>query len=86
MQYRTAYSGTPLTVFAHESPDAFCAGLLRPRVYLSSTAVESVEDSELAAVIEHESHHCRRCDPLRILLGVSLVAITHRGWQSTQRR
>jgi hypothetical protein len=68
VQYQTAYRGTPLTVFAHESPEAFCAGLLRPRVYLSSAAVESVEDSELAVVIEHESHHCRRRDPLRILI------------------
>ena len=65
--YRTTYRGTPLSVFAHESPEAFCAGLLRPRVYLSSAALESVADSELAAVIEHESHHCRRRDPLRIL-------------------
>jgi beta-lactamase regulating signal transducer with metallopeptidase domain len=67
VQYETAYRGAPLTVFAHESPEAFCAGLLRPRVYLSSGALETVEDGQLSAVIEHETHHCRRRDPLRIL-------------------
>jgi hypothetical protein len=68
VHYQTTYRGTPLSVFAHEAPEAFCAGLLRPRVYVSSAAVENVEDSELAVVIEHESHHCRRRDPLRILI------------------
>lgn len=68
VQSATVYRGAPLTVFAHERPEAFCAGLLRPRVYLSTAALESVEDSELAVVIEHESHHCRRRDPLRILI------------------
>jgi beta-lactamase regulating signal transducer with metallopeptidase domain len=67
VQYQTAYRGTPVTVFAHESPEAFCAGLLRPRVYLSSAALQSVGDGELSAVIGHETHHCRRRDPLRIL-------------------
>ena len=68
VQYATVYRGAPLRVFAHERPEAFCAGLLRPRVYLSSASLQRVEDSELAVVIEHESHHCRRRDPLRILI------------------
>jgi beta-lactamase regulating signal transducer with metallopeptidase domain len=67
VQYETEHRSAPLTVFAHAAPEAFCAGLLRPRVYLSSAAVETVEPGELSAVIEHESHHCRRRDPLRIL-------------------
>jgi BlaR1 peptidase M56 len=67
VQYETVYRGIPLTVFAHPRPEAFCAGLLRPRVYLSSAALQTVQDGELAAVIEHESHHCRRRDPLRIV-------------------
>ena len=66
-QRETTYRGTPLIVFVHASPEAFCAGLLRPRVYLSSAALETVEDRQLLAVIEHEAHHCRRRDPLRIL-------------------
>jgi BlaR1 peptidase M56 len=68
VQYETTYRGTALSVFSHARPEAFCAGLLRPRVYLSSAALQTVEDAELAAVIEHELHHCRRRDPLRILI------------------
>jgi len=64
----TTYRGTALSVFAHESPEAFCAGVLRPRVYVSTGALQTVEDRELAAVVEHEAHHCRRRDPLRILI------------------
>jgi len=66
--HSTVYRGAPLTVFAHERPEAFCAGLLSPRVYLSSAALQSVGEQQLAAVIEHEAHHCRRRDPLRILI------------------
>ena len=59
---------TVVTVFAHGLPKAFCAGLLKPRIYLSSAALETVPAAELAAVLEHESHHCRRRDPLRMLI------------------
>jgi len=60
--------GTVATVFAHERPRAFCAGLLRPRIYLSSAALQMVPVAELDAVLEHEAHHCRRRDPLRMLI------------------
>lgn len=44
---------------------AFCVGLLRPRVYMSSGAVACLTDEELSAVVAHENHHARRRDPLR---------------------
>lgn len=66
--YEVVYGGTPLVVFAHERPEAFCAGLLRPRVYLSSAALENLVDGQLVAVIEHESHHRLRRDPMRFLI------------------
>lgn len=68
LSHHTVYRGVPLSVFAHDRPEAFCAGLLRPRVYLSSAALHIVQDDQLTAVIEHEAHHCRRHDPLRILI------------------
>lgn len=46
-------------------PEAFCAGLLRPRVYISRGAVDALDAPQLQAVLAHESHHCRRRDPLR---------------------
>lgn len=50
------------------SPAAFCAGLLRPRIYLSLGATRVLSDSERRAVLAHELHHARRMDPLRFLV------------------
>jgi bla regulator protein blaR1 len=47
-------------------PLAFCAGWLRPQVYLSTAAVERLTDSELQAVLAHEQHHRALRDPLRL--------------------
>lgn len=56
-------------VFEDERPQAFCAGLLRPRVYLSSGAARALPADELRAVLAHERHHRDRRDPLRIAAG-----------------
>jgi len=53
-------------VFTDASPQAFCAGLLRPRIYLSDATLELLAVDELDAVIAHEAHHARYRDPLRI--------------------
>jgi len=47
---------------------AFCAGLLRPTVHLTTGAVRRLTRRELEAVLVHESTHARRRDPLRRLL------------------
>jgi hypothetical protein len=49
-------------------PLAFCAGYLRPRIYLSSELIERLSEEELRAVVAHERHHVRHRDPLRRLL------------------
>jgi Zn-dependent protease with chaperone function len=48
------------------APEAFCAGFLRPRVYVSRGAVELLTPDELRAVLQHEHHHRRMRDPLRL--------------------
>jgi Zn-dependent protease with chaperone function len=55
-------------IFVDVRPQAFCAGLVRPRVYLSSGALRVLSCHELDAVLAHEAHHATRRDPLRILL------------------
>lgn len=55
-------------VIGDERPRAFCAGLLRPRVYVSSGAVELLDELALRAVVAHELHHARRRDPLRLAI------------------
>jgi bla regulator protein blaR1 len=49
--------------------EAFCAGLLRPQIYVSTAALAALSGTELVAVLAHERHHRRRRDPLRIALG-----------------
>jgi len=44
---------------------AFCAGLLRRRIYLSRGLVDLLTAAELEAVLRHERHHLRQHDPLR---------------------
>ena len=50
-------------------PQAFCAGYLRPRVYISRADLNLLDDAELHAVLAHEHHHAHVRDPLRIACG-----------------
>jgi Zn-dependent protease with chaperone function len=49
-----------------DRPQAFCAGLVHPQVYLSRGALELLSPAELSAVLAHERHHASRRDPLRL--------------------
>jgi Zn-dependent protease with chaperone function len=56
-------------VIAGSRPEAFCAGYLKPRVYISRGALESLTIPELEAVLAHEHHHKLVRDPLRFAFG-----------------
>jgi Zn-dependent protease with chaperone function len=58
---------TRLRCLAGTDRTAFCAGLLRPHVYVT-TATAELGANELAAVLAHEAAHARRRDPLRRLI------------------
>jgi len=58
--------GEFVRLFPSSRPQAFCAGLLRPRVFLSATARDRLSEEELRAVLAHEGHHVLRHDPLRL--------------------
>jgi Zn-dependent protease with chaperone function len=60
--------GHPVRVVPGRSLRAFCAGLLRPAVYVSAGTLEQVRGPELRAILAHEHHHRARRDPLRMLL------------------
>ncbi|MFV0476717.1 MAG: M56 family metallopeptidase [Parahaliea sp.] len=60
---------------------AWCAGLLRPRVYISSSLLAQVNDEELAAILAHEYAHLSRRDNLRQLLARWFTL----GWTGRQR-
>lgn len=56
------------TVIERAEVRAFCAGLLRPRVYVTTGALQALTPEQLQAVVAHEEHHRRRRDPLRLAL------------------
>jgi BlaR1 peptidase M56 len=47
-------------------PEAFCAGLLRPRIYVTTGTLARLDAPALGAVLAHEREHARRRDPLRL--------------------
>ncbi len=59
--------GGVVRLFHSSRPQAFCAGLVRPRVFLSASARDRLSEDELRAVLAHEGHHVLRRDPLRLL-------------------
>jgi Zn-dependent protease with chaperone function len=68
---------------------AFCAGLLRPRVFVTSGMVAALAAEELEAVLVHEAEHARRRDPLRRLAGRAAADVLFWlplvGWWSRRR-
>src|SRR4051794_29773313 len=48
------------------TPQAFCAGYVRQRVYISTGALALLSEPELAAVRAHDRHHAASRDPLRL--------------------
>jgi Zn-dependent protease with chaperone function len=61
-------AGADVWLVADDVPRAFCAGLLRPRIYVSRGALRILGRDELRAVVAHEACHRARRDPLRLAL------------------
>lgn len=59
--------GARIEVVDGETPFAITLGYIRPRIALSSSLVETLDEQELEAVIRHEFVHADRRDPLRVL-------------------
>ena len=59
-------AGRNVVITPDPRPQAFCTGLLRPRVFVSRGTVDLLDEEELRAVVAHEAHHAERRDPLRI--------------------
>lgn len=62
-----------VTVFDDILPLAFTGGFFRPRVFVSTKLIETLDEGELRAVVLHERHHQESRDPLKGLL-VSFVS------------
>lgn len=66
--------GRSIVVVGGSAAIAFCAGLLRPRIFVSRGAMCRLSAAELRAVVAHEAHHADRRDPLRLLIGRALAS------------
>lgn len=62
---REPIAGHSCLILEDERPLAFCAGLLRPQIFVSRATVSALSADELGAVLAHEAHHQKRFDPLR---------------------
>ncbi|TMR95781.1 M56 family metallopeptidase [Nonomuraea basaltis] len=63
---RTGIRGVVCLAAGHRT--AFCAGLIRPRVYVGTDLATELAPAELDAVLVHEAVHAQRRDPLRRLM------------------
>lgn len=61
-----------LDVVISTSAEAFCYGLLRPRICVTTGLLHLLSLDELEAVLRHERHHLRRRDPLRVLVWTAI--------------
>ncbi len=58
-------TGVPAVIqVAGGVPDAFCAGAIRPRIYVTEAALRCLGRDELDVVLLHEHDHVRRCEPM----------------------
>lgn len=70
----------PLDLTAHVDlvasavPVAFCYGLLRPRICLSTGLLAALPDDALQALLWHERYHLLRRDPVKVALGRAWAA------------
>ncbi len=57
-----------VVVTQDRSAYAFCAGLISPRIYLSTGLLAILTQPEIEAVLRHEARHLKRGDPLRLFV------------------
>lgn len=65
---RAPFASPRTLIYRDDAPQAFCAGLLHPRIFVSTATLGALTDDELEAVLAHENHHARCRDPLRLLI------------------
>jgi Zn-dependent protease with chaperone function len=74
---------TPRLLVSDEASAPFSAGVLRPSVVLPGALVESLPETSLRMILEHELWHVRRRDPLSHAL--ALASSTLFCWHPTAR-
>jgi Zn-dependent protease with chaperone function len=63
-----------LNVLPFDEPQAFVAGLVRPRVYVSRGLLALAPECDLRSILAHERAHAARRDPLRRFIAALALA------------
>jgi len=67
--------GGGLDLLVDPRPRAYCYGLRRPRVAVTTGLLALLDEDELEAVLRHEAYHAAYRDPLRLVAANVLAAI-----------
>jgi len=67
--------GGSLDLLVDLRPRAFCYGLCRPRVAVTTGLLALLDEEEIEAVLRHEAYHAAHRDPLRLVAANVLAAI-----------
>jgi Zn-dependent protease with chaperone function len=62
-------AGVDICVLHSHRQGAFCAGLLRPRIVVTTALLDGLDDEERQAVLVHELSHAGRRGPLKLAFG-----------------
>ena len=65
---RELWDGREVWLVPSTRAAAFCAGLIQPRIYLTTGLVETLEREEIDAVVRHEAAHAEAYVPLKALV------------------
>ncbi len=71
---RRSVGGRDVVRVDGSAPEAFCAGIVRPRIYVTEAAWQMLTGPELEAVVHHEAYHRDRREPLRQSLRDAIAA------------
>jgi len=61
-------ANAPFQLLESSRPIAWCAGLFRPRIFVSRGLLDLASEAELHVIISHEQAHLRRRDNMRMLM------------------
>jgi hypothetical protein len=65
--------GVDVYVLGAHWQGAFCGGVLRPKVVVTSELLDALDPAERGAVVTHELSHARNRGPLKLVLGQLVV-------------
>ena len=66
-------------------PSAWCAGLLRPQIYVSQGLVEKLTDNQLNLVLLHEFNHVRQLDNIKLMCVRYFMILWPKRWRTAYR-